>query len=242
MRFAWRCPRAVITVVVLCSVASRDTPAQASPTKGVIDGVVTDTSLASLGDAAASIVGSNLRIVTGSNGRFRITDLVPGQYVLLVQKRGYTTSSTVVDIAAADTLRMSITLQPATDSTLAGTPPALAAFEARRRAGYGRFMTESQISALKASNTRELLRTFSVLRIQGNFASLAHASTFRDACAFQLFVDGKALQTNSLDALPPPKELVAIEVYGNAGLVPLEYRSAIGDHCGAILVWTRGAS
>jgi Carboxypeptidase regulatory-like domain len=239
MQLAWRTGRTAVVAAVLCS---RGTAAQGTPTKGVIDGVVTDTSLASLVDATTSIVGSSLRIVTGSNGRFRITGLAPGQYVLLVQKRGYVASSTVVEIAPADTLRMSIMLQPGAESVVDETGPALAAFEARRRAGYGRFMTQAEIATRKASTTRDLLRGFSILRIQGNFASVAHASTFRDACAFQLFVDGKPLQTTSLDALPPPKELVAIEVYGNVGLVPLEYRSAIGDHCGAILTWTRSAS
>lgn len=51
---------------------------QSAVASGTIDGVVTDTNLASLSGANASILGTGIQVVTGANGRFRIVDLPAG--------------------------------------------------------------------------------------------------------------------------------------------------------------------
>jgi len=61
----------------LSYVATVSAEAQAHPALGAIDGAVTDTSLTPLANAIASILGSDVRVATGANGRFRIVALLP---------------------------------------------------------------------------------------------------------------------------------------------------------------------
>jgi hypothetical protein len=76
----------------------------------VVDGVVTDTAMAPLGGATVSIFGSTIRVVTGENGRFRISALPPGQYVVLATRLGFEPISTQMQLAEADTQRVSFAL------------------------------------------------------------------------------------------------------------------------------------
>jgi hypothetical protein len=62
-----------------------------------IDGVVSDTALSPLENASISILGSEIRAVTGPNGRFRLTPLSPGSYVVFVRHLGFKLVSVVVD-------------------------------------------------------------------------------------------------------------------------------------------------
>ncbi|HEX3865876.1 MAG TPA: carboxypeptidase-like regulatory domain-containing protein, partial [Gemmatimonadaceae bacterium] len=84
------------------------TPAAAPSATGVIDGTVTDTNLVALGDAVAAIIGSNLRVATGANGKFRIVGLKPGVYILIVSRHGFVPATTRLDVPSnPDTLRVS---------------------------------------------------------------------------------------------------------------------------------------
>ena len=86
-------PRIVLSrAAVLIAFLMLATPtlrAQNRPAFGVIDGVVSDTNLVALADATVSILGSAVRVATGANGRFRITGLRTGNYILAVQRIGY---------------------------------------------------------------------------------------------------------------------------------------------------------
>src|ERR1041385_3307554 len=80
---------------------------------GTIDGIVSDTSLVPLQAAFVSILGTSVRIGTGPNGRFRITKVPAGQYLVIVKHVGHRPTSAVIDVPANDTLRLSYTLEPA---------------------------------------------------------------------------------------------------------------------------------
>src|SRR6478609_5534790 len=68
--------------------------------RGIIDGVVSDTGLVPLQAAFVSILGTNIRVGTGPNGRFRITQVPEGRYLVIVKRVGYRPASDVVDVAA----------------------------------------------------------------------------------------------------------------------------------------------
>src|ERR1019366_8200334 len=95
----------ILTVIFALALpaASRMAAAQATSRPGVIDGVVTDSALAPRGDATVAFLGSALRVVTGPNGRFRVRDMKPGEYILLVRRIGFTATSVTVQLAAGDT-------------------------------------------------------------------------------------------------------------------------------------------
>jgi hypothetical protein len=78
---------------------------------GTIDGVVTDTMLVPLPSATVSIIGSNVRVITGDNGRFRIAALQPGQYIVIAHRIGYEPLSARVNVTVTDTERVSLVLE-----------------------------------------------------------------------------------------------------------------------------------
>jgi hypothetical protein len=102
---------------VACTLlAVRVAAAQAPPIRqmvgmGTIDGVVTDTMLVPLTSATISILGSNIRIITGDNGRFRIGSLQPGAYIVIAHRLGYEPLSTRVEVTLVDTARVSFSLE-----------------------------------------------------------------------------------------------------------------------------------
>ena len=122
------------------------------PRAGTIDGIVTDSNLAPLGSAQVTVLSTSVRVPTGANGRFRITNVPAGEYVLIVRRSGYRPTSNIVQVAAADTLRVSYSLERA--PTVLGAVVVteqrlsvkLAEFEYRKRLGVGEFMSQADIS------------------------------------------------------------------------------------------------
>src|SRR5881275_2188219 len=81
--------------------------------RGVIDGTVTDTSLAPLAEVTGSLRGTTIVFRTSAAGRFRVTQLPPGEYALVLQRVGYSSVTVPVDVRDGDTSRVNIELVPA---------------------------------------------------------------------------------------------------------------------------------
>jgi len=223
--------------------------AQSRATTGTIDGVVTDTNLVSLANATASILGSEIKVVTGANGRFQILRLPVGQYVLIVRRIGYAPSSTALQVAGGDTLLVSFALERTggvLDTVMVTSrrlTMKMAEFEARRKLGYGQFMTTAEIEQRNSVSTVDLLRTFTSVRVASGVAVSRRFPLGMKPCPLKVFVDGVALPTPNLDKdVPIPKVLAAIEVYSGPATIPLQYKTTDGGHCGVILLWTKDGS
>lgn len=77
----------------------------------VLDGVVTDSLLRPLNSADVTVVGTGARVVTSENGRFRMLQVPPGQYLLIVRRIGFAPTSGMIEVPARDTLRLSYVLE-----------------------------------------------------------------------------------------------------------------------------------
>jgi hypothetical protein len=244
-----------IAIVAPC-LAGQGIPSARTP--GTIDGVVSDTNLTPLHAAFVTIIGTPIRVGTGPNGRFRITKLQPGQYLLIVKRVGYRPTSGVIDVPAADTVRLSYTLEPiATNLPTVNVTEKpfsirMGDFLARRRAGFGEFLTQEQIEAKNAVYATELIRSFKTVNVSPNRSSvltewfaLSHregANPSLGACPMTVYLDNVPLPTPfNLDLLPAPKDLGGIEVYSGAATIPPQF-SGFDRGCGVILVWTRDGS
>ena len=225
--------------------------AQGGAVRGTLDGVVTDTSLAPLAGASAWLLGTKLEVSTGNNGRFRITSIPAGTYIVVVRRLGYSPVSSALDVVPGDTARLSFTLV-SSDVTLEkvvvhATAEPLAEFESRRALGFGQFMTEAEIEKLNFVGTSDLLRTFhSVVVTTTGVLNNRLMPTLK--CPMQFYVDGIAISVvGGLDAsLPPPHDVAGIEVHANTATVPLQYASLGGGTggrgggtCGVVLLWRR---
>jgi len=209
---------------------------------GSIDGVVSDTSLAPLADATITIVGTDIRVVTGANGRFRLVAVPAGQYMLLVRHIGFEATTSKITVADADTLRVSFALEAAVASLdpvkvrAQSVSPKLAEFYERKKAGQGQFMTQDEIEKQNPVRTTDLLRRF-----LGMSVNETGAKSLRSPCTITALVDG-VTRYKSFAELPVPKEIAAIEFYAGPSEVPLQYKSITTAWCGLILIWTRDGS
>jgi hypothetical protein len=244
VRVASRSARLLALGCLIASAPVADAQPRTAP--GTIDGIVTDSNLVSLGDATASILGSSLQVVTGSNGRFPILAVPAGHYILVVRRLGFAPTSAALQVVEGDTLRLTFALNrsvTALDTVVVATKRysmKMAEFEDRRKAGFGHFVTQAEIEKRNAIFLADLLRTVLSVAITGE-PGRHHAVNIRSGCEFQLVLDGVALpKGTSLDDLPIPKETAGIEIYSGPATIPLQYKNTHGGgFCGVILVWTR---
>ena len=225
---------------------------------GVIDGLVTDTLLTPLGSAAISVVGIDARVVTSGNGRFRMLQVPPGQYLLVARRIGYAPTSGIIQVPSDDTLRLSYTLLRS--ANLMDTVRIkerrvslrMAEFEGRRMQGVGQFITQEDIDKRGSRETADFLRNMRGIEVSrltdSQFAGTVALSRREGAsvggegsgaCAMQIFLDGIVMpRFFNLDLLPSPKSISGIEVYSGAATAPSQFGGA-DRRCGMILVWTR---
>src|SRR5262245_38793551 len=116
-RFIRSCSIALAAVCAAASVSSAQARAASADARadsmrlgrsfGVVDGIVSDTNLAPLQGAFVTVLSTKIRVGTGPNGRFRITRVPPGEYLIFVKRVGYRPTSAVIEVAAGDTARLS---------------------------------------------------------------------------------------------------------------------------------------
>ncbi|MBL0939926.1 MAG: carboxypeptidase regulatory-like domain-containing protein [Gemmatimonadaceae bacterium] len=225
----------------------------------VIDGLVTDTLLNPLGAADVSVVGTGARVVTGENGRFRMMQVPPGQYLLVVRRIGYAPTSGIIDVPARDTLRLSYTLTRSTYALDTVRTQArrvtmrMLDFENRRRQGVGQFITQEEIERRGSVQTSDFLRYMRGVQVSTNTTQAfggtqvysrregggLDANSQQQYCAMQVVLDGIILPRYfNLELLPPPKQIAGIEVYSGAATIPPQFGGA-SRSCGVVAVWTR---
>jgi hypothetical protein len=243
-----RYPRAVGSVLLLVAVAAAGAQSAAPRAIGVIDGIVSDTGLHPLTGVTVTIVGTNVRVVTGSNGRFRLVTLPAGPYVLLVRHIGYESTTARVQVANDDTLRVSFALEPAVTTldtvTVAAQSltPKLADFYERRKRGGGQFLTQEEIEKINAVRASDLFGRFMGVRLSADGMHAFNRRHTPNLCPISAVVDGIARDSDFV-MLPSPKEIAAIEFYSGPAEIPLQFKSTRqSTWCGLILIWTRDGS
>ena len=238
---------------------------------GIVEGVVTDTNLVPLAGAEVSILRTTLRLTTHAGGRFRVNAVPSGQYLLIVKRIGYRPASQVIDVPELDTVRLSYTLERAVVSELdtirvmaKSQSKRMDAFDARRKAGLGEFMTVDEINKRNSVYATELVRKFQSVNVQlvqsSKGAQQKHYPVSRRAtgslsamptalgeepipagvCVLTVFVDDVMMPTPfDLDLLPSPRELQGIEVdSGPATIPPPSHWLNRGG--GGTLAWAKG--
>jgi outer membrane cobalamin receptor len=117
-----------------------------------------------------------------------------------------------------------------------------AAFEQRRKMGFGYFLDENAIERRNARYTSDLLRSTPGVSIapgmNGRDQVLMRGTGGSGQCVPTLFVDGmKTPVTNGvIDDVVRPVDVRAVEVYTGTGSVPLEFQGNSG--CGSVVIWT----
>jgi hypothetical protein len=181
--------------------------------------------------------------VTGEGGEFLFQQVPAGLYRVSVTLLGYRDLRDTLRVVPGTDLDLvlplsvsPVPLEPIVVSAERRRADPLAGFEnRRRRLGGGTFMTREEIEARAPHVFTDLLRMVPGARVVP-VSSFGNGVLFRGTCAPTIFVDGvRLMATQDLDALLPPMDLEALEVYTGAHL-PAEFGPT---PCGAIVIWTR---
>jgi hypothetical protein len=249
-------PRIAIVLMLPAQLSVAQNAAAARTGSAVIEGVVTDSALRPVGAADVSILFTHVHVAADAQGRFAITHLRAGNYLLAIRRLGFHAVTAAVRVGDGDTVRPAFLLQPAVAefepvTVTARTGSArLRDFDARRALGLGEFWTADQIDSRHAVSTVDILRESVRLRVVPSGPKKIGMSRRQwTACPVQVYIDGVAVAQGSapfdLEQLPAPAEILGIEVYGGPAEEPLwlpRGSSAASLSCGAVLVWTKDGS
>ncbi len=103
-------------IILLLSLALACSPAFAQSAKGLIAGKVVDTQGASVPGAEIKLAPLNITVVSDDQGDFRLPEVPAGKYSLTVSYVGFAPQSSDVELAAGQTLDLTLTLKVASSS------------------------------------------------------------------------------------------------------------------------------
>lgn len=131
--------------------------------------VVSDSMSRVVGEAEVSIPSLNRTARTNSDGRFRISDIPPGEHRIIVRKLGLTPVDVSLSFGVHEIVDRRVVLGKVSilDSVIviADRPdPAMREFEENRKIGIGRFITREELERQKAARLTALLTTMNGIR------------------------------------------------------------------------------
>jgi outer membrane receptor for Fe3+-dicitrate len=228
--------------------------AQAQVERGVIRGTVTDSAGRPVVGAQLMVKNTDIRAMTGLDGRFVLQGVWPGETEIKAQRVGFQLQSATVTVKQADTTRADFVMPAVTylavvESDASATSARMAPFEQRRARGGGAFVTRADIERRHPDKLSDVLRSVAGVSIKSNSSAgqqptieisrSSHSINSR-ACDVQLYVDGHPYQRGNIDDFPP-ETVEGIEVYRGGSELPSEYRAETAG-CGVIGIWTRDPS
>lgn len=217
---------------------------------------------------------SKTTALTTKTGTITLSFLPEGATLIRVRKVGFTAATMLVNIAPDDTLPVTVMLKPTVrelekvvtnDSAPKYISPGLQAFEERRKAGGGYFITEQEIRKWDHGPITNVLRQIpnvAIICARGNgmVSTNCHPSTKRSTgkyalgkgsglgdCPVDIYLDGSVYYTmidgastsgdNDVQKLATT-QFAAIEFYSGGARIPAQYNKT-GSSCGVLLLWTR---
>jgi len=236
-------------LVALLTAAAAPCRAQQQQKTGAVAGVVRDSRGNRLTNVEVTATSVARTARTDSAGRFVLTGLPAGTQELSLRRLTYAPATDSVDIAVGDTadveIELGVVAQQLTAVIVQSDPERMHqmdAFEARRKQGFGYFITRSQIE-----NRHPLLLSDMVRLIPGAVltpsyngrTTLRFARVTRANCPPQFFVDGMQVYGFSIDDMPPG-DVEGVELYAGAAGLPPEFNNMHSTViCGAVIIWTR---
>jgi carboxypeptidase family protein/TonB-dependent receptor-like protein len=227
---------------------------------GALTGQVHADSVTPLAEARVRLIGATGVVVTGSDGRFSLDRVPPGNQVLEVRRLGYVAFSQWVKIAGGETLAVQITLQlvavPLKPVEVTAQPalwPAMEGFEERRAHANGHFFNRTEIQRMQPRLFTDVLRRVPGIQVQPSTGAFGGNEMVRMTrtigvtglrqCPVLFYVNGMPLQVAgdmSINQYVPAEDVIAIEVYSGTSQIPPEFLSnLLNARCGVIVIWTR---
>jgi hypothetical protein len=187
-------------------------------------------------DSAARVVRSDS---TAHQRMVWINQLPAGRYRVETRAIGFVPDTSFVEIGAGRTANISVDLNRIAaleGVTVTGSGKGhMAAFDKRRAAGKGTFLTREELEKSRRSQVAEVLRSVRGLRVDcggGCRVRMVRATT----CEPRYFINGFPSDAAILNT--PLLDVAGIEIYRGPSETPGEFMGA-QSMCGAIVVWTK---
>lgn len=219
-------------------------------------GVFDDATGDPVGGAQVVDLATKRVAVTSVSGAISLAFLPPGVSVLLIRKIGYAPRFQTVTVSAADTVSITMALEPRAQvlpgvrTTATNTTSGrLATFELHRAGGFGHFLTQDQLEKAEGHLTSDVFRRIPGVWLRFDTRSGAwYVASFRSGgggtpCPATVVVDGTSMRgpfdgvfdINSIR----PEEMAGVEFYAGGATTPIAYGGTQGGGCGTVLIWTR---
>ena len=214
--------------------------------RGAITGVLFDQDGVPFSEARV-VLDDDAEVRSAGDGRFRFDGVLAGTRQVEVMSIGMLPIVMTVDVYPGDSASISLRLRRVTTldvvqvtASRRGRMLAEGLEERRKRAiGYSMDMTELQAHVTFAS----VLNDFPGIRVQsrGGDFQVAVSDGRGGQCVPEVWVDGARMVLATLYMIQP-KDVMAVEYFPRAGMIPLEFRRGRDFmDCGAVLVWTNRA-
>jgi len=193
-----------------------------------------------IGNADVTVPGTGLDGRTGDSGTFSLAGLPSGTQTVEVRAIGFEPKRIAVDLSKERLTTLDVVLDKPVQTLDAVKiygrgNAAMAEFQRRLRNGFGHILTPADIAKRNALETTDLLRTVPGVRVVPT-RGFGSAILLRGGCLPTVYLNGMRMPDDAatdIDALAPPSEVTAIEVYNTAGR-PAEFW---GNNCGSVVLW-----
>lgn len=232
----------------------------------VITGTVrADSSRRAIPNVEVLIEGKRHQTTTDDQGRFTLQS-PSGNQVVLFRLVGYQPVRVRAVVGRRDTVQLDavmvkVTAQELPEVEVKARPApipgsVMAAFEERRRGGFGTFLDSTDLRRMEYRRMTDILRGLGVRMIAfqgGGGPPEQHAVSSGislnegEPCWVAVFLDGIAIYKAGSRSMRPPDfsrdfqapTIMAIEYYRSSATVPVEFGTGRDTDCGALVLWTR---
>ncbi|MDT8370117.1 MAG: carboxypeptidase-like regulatory domain-containing protein [Longimicrobiales bacterium] len=185
--------------------------------------------------------------LTDASGRATLRGIDAGEWTLEVTTRGYVSREVRIEVLpdAPTFVRVELTATPiALDSiavSVEGLDPLLVhhGFYERSKSNRGYYYDPRRLTRI-AGGTRisSQLRYMRRVRVMPPYPNPSIWVGRIGRCRPDIWVDGMRLRGIHVDSVVNPDDVIGVEIYDQADLVPIPFRTGEGPNC-AILIWTR---
>ena len=220
----------------------------AADSSALVGQVAANGSHQPISGARVTIVDKGLAAITDSTGRFAITGLRAGVFVIEISAIGYAGGSWRVTLTPGHVLTHGFDLDPLPfelpEVVVRGKQPPFARrfadFERRRQTGMGAYLTQEQIERANPTNLIDILVSIrGVQQVCITNDCVAKMVRSPPGCYPQYYLDG--LESTAYFARhTPPHDVRGVEVYRGSSETPGEFQGS-NSACGVIAIWTKSA-
>jgi hypothetical protein len=237
--------------------AQTPTPPPAHPDSGVHDSlpavlighVVDSIGFAIPGAEITMLKSDRVHAITGDSGEFRIAGLPPGTVVFNVRRIGFEAATFTAVLKSGKTHRTNfrlsanaVALPTVNVADTAVQSHWLDAFNSRKSAARGTFITRADIVKKGARNAVDIVRTVPGIRLDpmrggGGYRVVMTRGSGARACIPTMYLHGMPY-SGTLDDFSAD-DIEGLELYLGVSEIPPEFDKNGRGICGVIVVWTR---